>query len=466
MTPPRHPNVLLLWSDQHRADVMPSAGNTVVRAPHLAQLARGSYVFSRAYCTSPVCTPSRGSILTGLWPHHHGAETNNVPLRPDARTLAEGLPAEYLTGYFGKWHLGNEIIPQHGFQQWRSIEDDYRKYYTNAADRARRSDYHQFLVAEGFPPDAPDEFGHGPVFSRTFAAALAEPFTKAAFLGRAAAEFLRERRDGRPFVLSVNTLEPHPPTFGPLNQLHDPSAIPAGPAFAQPVGADASRHHRHRWEKIQRDGYKHHPIATPGDWRRLRANYYGLVSQVDNMVGEILAALEASGQADRTIVLYTSDHGDMLGDHGLVQKGVFYEEAVRVPLLLRVPWLGRGRIDSPFSQIDLTPTLRELIGLAPPNAGDGIARAGELDDPQSRDVVVMWQERAHPAEDGRSLVTPDGWKLNLYRDDAPELYHLAADPAEMKNLGRDPAQRGRIAELTARLRTWQRAQGDPLPLAS
>src|SRR5581483_6807286 len=123
MTPPRHPNVLLLWSDQHRADVMPSAGNTVVRAPHLAQLARESYIFSRAYCTSPLCTPSRGSILTGLWPHHHGADSNNAPLRADAHTIAEQLPADYITGYFGKGHLGDEIVPQHGFQQWRSIED-------------------------------------------------------------------------------------------------------------------------------------------------------------------------------------------------------------------------------------------------------------------------------------------------------------------------------------------------------
>src|SRR5581483_7829971 len=102
--PPRQPNLLLLWSDQHRADVMPGPGNPVLQAPHLAALARSSYDFRRAYCTSPVCTPSRGSILTGLWPHHHGALVNNTPLRRDVRTIAEGLPAEYVTAYFGKWH--------------------------------------------------------------------------------------------------------------------------------------------------------------------------------------------------------------------------------------------------------------------------------------------------------------------------------------------------------------------------
>jgi choline-sulfatase len=468
MTPPRQPNLLLLWSDQHRADVMPGPENTALRAPHLARLTDESFAFSRAYCTSPVCTPSRGSILTGLWPHHHRATTNNLPLGADARTLAEGVPADYLTAHFGKWHLGDELRPQHGFREWRSLEDEYRKYYSDPGDRARRSDYHQFLVREGFPPDAPDPFGHGPVFSRTFVAGLAEPFTKAAYLAGEAEQFLAARRDGRPFILSVNTLEPHPPTYGPLNRLHDPDTLPTGPAFAQPVPADASRHHRRRAERIQREGYKNFPIATAADWRRLRANYYGLVTLVDNMVGRVLTALEASGQAENTIVVYTSDHGDMLGDHGLAQKGVFYEPAVRVPLLVRVPWLNRFRVrlENPFSQIDLAATLRDLMGLPPPNPGDGQSRVAELGGLAPREAFVMWTDRESPAEDGRSVITHDGWKLNLYRNDEPELYHLATDPGELRNLGRTPEHRPRIGDLAARLREWQRNQGDAVPLVS
>jgi len=466
MKQPRQPNLLLLWSDQHRADVMPGPENTVIRAPNLARLTAESFDFRHTYCTSPVCTPSRGSILTGLWPHHHGAITNNRPLRRDVRTIAEGLPADYATGYFGKWHLGDELRPQHGFDAWRSLDDEYREYYSDPADRRRRSDYHHFLVREGFPPDEPDPFGDGPVFSRNFAAALAEPFTKASFLAGEAEGFLAERRDGRPFLLSVNTLEPHPPTYGPLNRLHDPASIPTGPAFAQPVGADASRHHRQRAEKTRQQGYKHHPIATPADWRRLRANYYGLVTLVDTMVGRVLAALDASGQADNTIVVYTSDHGDMLGDHCLTQKGVFYEQAVRVPLLVRVPWLGRSpvRMTQPISQVDLAATLRDLMGLPPPNAGDGRSCAGELGRLPERDVVVTRTDRQNSGNDGRSLVTSDGWKLNLYHEDVPELYHLAEDPCELHNLGADAAQRGRIDELAARVRAWQQAQDDTLTL--
>jgi arylsulfatase A-like enzyme len=468
MKQPRQPNLLLLWSDQHRADVMPGPGNPVIQAPHLARLTTESFEFRNACCTAPVCTPSRGSILTGLWPHHHGAVINNQPLRRDVRTIAEGLPGDYVSGYFGKWHLGDELRPQHGFAEWRSIEDDYRDHYSDPLDRKRRSDYHRFLVREGFPPDEADPYGDGPVFSRTFAAALAEPFTKASYLAGQAETFLEERRDGRPFVLSVNTLEPHPPTYGPLNRLHDPSAIPTGPAFGVPVGPGASRHHRQRAEKTRQGGYKNHPLGTDGDWRRLRANYYGLVTLVDSMVGRILAALEASGQADNTIVVYTSDHGDMLGDHGLTQKGVFYQEAVRVPWLMRVPWLGRSHVPmtNPVSQVDLAATVRDLMGLTPPNAGDGASRAGELGALAPRDVVVTRTDREHPAADGRSLITADGWKLNLFHDDAPELYHLAEDPAELRNLRHDPAHSGRVGELAARLRSWQQANGDTVSLQS
>ena len=141
-----------------------------------------------------------------------------------------------------------------------------------------------------------------------------------------------------------------------------------GPAFNVPVGSGASRLHRETYAAFRKKGYKNHPIDTDDDFRRLKANYYGLITMVDNAYGRILRALEASGQADNTIIVYTSDHGEMLGDHGLMQKGVFYEEAATVPLAIHVPWLSRDRVDfnGPFSQIDLVPTLLDLMGQAVP----------------------------------------------------------------------------------------------------
>lgn len=448
---------------------MPCAGNKIVRAPHLARLAAESFYFKHTYCTQPLCTPSRGCVMTGLWPHHHGAFGNDHPLRSDARTLAEYLTPDYVTAYFGKWHLGNEIVPQRGFRQWRSIEDCYREFYSPGIDRNQRSDYHHFLLKRGYPPDQADPLGGPPVFSRTLAAALPAPLTKSAFLADEAEHFLAERKGGEPFFLSVNLLEPHPPTYGPFNDAYDPATVPVDGAFCRPVEADASRHHRRRCELVAREGYKNHPLNTEADWRRVRANYYGLVTLVDQAIGRILAALEASGEAENTIVVYTSDHGDMLGDHALMQKGVFYEQATRVPLLIRVPWLSRGPtvVNAPFSHIDLAPTLLDLMGRGAGGGMDGTSWADALREPggiQERAVVVVWNDAKHPGEAGRCLVTPDRWKCTFYHDDVPTLYDLSSDPEEVRNLGHAPEHRTRINGYASQVRAWQASVGDTLSL--
>ena len=140
--PPKRPNLLFLWTDQHRGDFVPWAGNTALKAPEFFKpLGERSFVFERPCITQPVCTPSRGSIMTGLWPHNHGSINNNIRLDPDIRCLVEYLPADYSTAYYGKWHLGNEITAQHGFRDWRGIEDIYRKYYTDPTDLERFSGY-------------------------------------------------------------------------------------------------------------------------------------------------------------------------------------------------------------------------------------------------------------------------------------------------------------------------------------
>jgi arylsulfatase len=469
VTAPRHPNLLLLCTDQHRADILPSAGDIVVQAPNLARLAGESFDFRHAYCTQPLCTPSRGCLLTGLWPHHHGALGNVQPLRPDARTLAEFLPPGYATAYFGKWHLGNEIFAQHGFREWRSIEDQYRGYYGPGHDRNARSDYHRFLLTRGYPPDRSGEPGEPGEFSRNFAAGLPEPLSKAAFLADEAEKFLAGHDRRQPFVLTVSMLEPHPPTFGPLNQLYDPATLPVGAAFARPVGPDDSRHHQRRCAMVAHDGYKNHPLKTEADWRRVRANYYGLVTQVDHAIGRILAALDATGQAGNTIVAYTSDHGDMLGDHALMQKGVFYEQATRVPLLIRVPWLSPSAtsIAAPFSHIDLMPTLLELVGTPVPSGLDGKSWAPRLRQPEAirgEDIIVIWNDAKHPAEESRCLVTPDRWKCIFYHDDAPVLFDLSADPDELHNLARLPGHEQRIQGYAEKVRRWQQSVGDALAL--
>ena len=166
--PSRKPNLLVLWTDEQRADTMAAYGNTKIKVPNLNKLSEESVVFEKAYVSQPVCTPSRSTIMSGLWPHQSGLTQNNIALPPEVPTLPEiANDQEYRTGYMGKWHLGDEIFPQHGFQEWVSMEDGYSRFYGESRDQDARSDYHHFLVEKGYKPDT-----DGGRFSRGFAARL------------------------------------------------------------------------------------------------------------------------------------------------------------------------------------------------------------------------------------------------------------------------------------------------------
>ena len=164
--------------------------------------------------------------MTGLWPHTSGCTANNIPLDPAIPTIADMIPDDYVRGYFGKWHLGNEVSRRDGFDRWISIEDMYRPYYTDRAHLSQFSDYHTFLGDSVVEPDA--ELEGANVFSRPFAADQLEELTKARFVADRASAFIKENRGG-PFSPFVNMLEPHPPYIGPFDDLYDPTSMPVGP---------------------------------------------------------------------------------------------------------------------------------------------------------------------------------------------------------------------------------------------
>lgn len=480
MRKPMRPNLLFIFTDEQRWDTLPCYGNGVVRAPNLEGLARQGAVFEHCYVTQAICTPSRSSLMTGYYPHTTGCTGNNVALPADMPTIAELVPDDYARGYVGKWHLGDEVIPQHGFEEWVSLDDEYRAHYSRPEYGDRLSDYHHFLVEQGCEPDTEE---HGArVFSRPFAASLPEPFTKARFVGRQTADMVRRfAARERPFLICANLLEPHMPFTGPLNHLYDPGEVPTGPAFLEPPPGNAALVNRMLAEYFLNSEWEGHDLRTEAGWRRIRANYLGLVTLVDNAVGEILRALEESGASEETVVVFTSDHGDMMGDHGILAKAVQYEEAVRVPLLVRAPWLaGQGqRVRGRFSQIDLVPTLLDLLGLPAPGGLHGRSRSGALEGDGSlegEDVFIEWNGRhSRPGPPfttageetrrilslpWRTVIGADGWKLNLNAEDRCELYHLESDPHERRNRYDEPGQRHRVRDLAGRIEAWQRRTAD------
>ena len=481
--PAQPPNVLFILTDQQRRDTMRCYGNDWIETPNLDRIADSGFVFENAYVTQPVCTPARGSIMTGLYPQTTGLIKNAIELSPDIQTIAELVSDDYICAHYGKWHLGNDAFPQHGFEDWISIEDHHRAGFQRREQRHREADYNLWLREQGIdnPPVSPISYEKW-----LPGADLPEELTQAAYLGNEATRFLREH-DGRPFVLYVSFFEPHPPYTGPLNGLYDPDSLPVGPAFLQrPYGGSLVNRARADYymggnlNPLGAEGGDFHDLTSEAGWRRLRAQYFANVTLVDRNVGRILDALDANGYADNTIVVMSSEHGEMGGDHGMLEKRSLYEEASRVPLLMNVPWLNSGqtRIGGSVSQIDLVPTLLDLLDQPVPNHLQGASLApvlrGEatLDD---NDVFLQWngmgdRNLGSPLINRmvslpwRSVITADRWKLNLCAGDQCELYDLNTDPFELNNLFDEPAQRDRIREMAARIRIWQDQTGDHAPI--
>lgn len=465
-----NPNILFIITDQQRTDVLSCYGNDYVQAPNLNRLAEESVVFENAYCTQPKCAPSRASIFTGTWPHTHGCIANNMEVSPDCRMISERLPEHYHRAYYGKWHMGDEIRRQRGFDEWVSIEDGgYRLYYSDPKMLEERSHYHHFLVSKGYTPLKVVPDGEK-VFDREFAAALPEPYTKAAFLGNEASRFLREYDRDDPFFFCVSFLEPHPPAWSPFNELHDPASVPTGPAFNVPPDEDAPELVRGIARDQRENGCRDFPVRNEAEWRRLRANYYGQITLVDRAVGRILQALEESGKAENTLVVFVSDHGDMSGDHAIGKKGVTYEQAVKVPLLMRAPWLGREsrRVGGRVSLIDLAPTLLDFAPGSDLSGLQGCSRKPVLEGADSLEGEDAFLENFTKGADGyvnwRTIYSGNRWKMTLCAEDRCELYDLQDDPWEMRNLYRDPSQQGRIRELGEKLRAWQEQVADTAQL--
>ena len=498
---PDRPNVLLICTDQQRRDTMACYGNDWVQSPNVNALADESFVFLNCYVTVAVCSPARASLFTGLYPHTAGVIKNSVPLPESSPTIAELAPEDYTTAKFGKWHLGNDLVGQHGFDEWLATEDEHESNPTHSRreDRYRHSEYFQFLTSHGYEPHTRTDGGFA--FSQQQRSMLPEEHTMATFLGDNVADFIHRNTD-QPWLMCAMFFEPHPPYNGPFNDMYNPDEIPVGPAFLRMPDDDTPLWHRRRaahhlsgevtdrfrvspeFSQSLDAGAESRPLQTAEDWKALRARYFGLVTLMDRGVGKVLDALEESGQADRTVVVFTSDHGDGLGDRGMLgTKRAFYEEIAGVPLLMRVPWINRSqkKIGGNIGHVDIVPTLLELMGVNDLNMPDHLQGQSRVDVLEGQkelcdDVFMQWYEHSPTVPLGtpdiermsrvswRSVVTADRWKLNLSPGDQCELYDLNTDPFELKNRFDDPECRDRIRDMAARIRIWQDSVGDKLRL--
>lgn len=472
----REPNVVIFLPDQQRADTLACYGNPKVHAVNLNKLAADSVVFEQAYVTQPVCSPSRAALMTGLWPHMTGCTNNGFSLDSRFATLPQLIGDGHRAGYVGKWHLRDQPPTKRGFHDWVSVEGV--------------SDYSKFLVRKGFVPDH-KKGGFSALTISNLTVELSQP----KFLEHHACEFIHRNRKS-PFILVVAFVEPHSPYNGPFNSEHPLEEVKVDPtALVSPSDEDLPLRYRllREWQVDEASQDKSGTVRETrfgldlADYRRLKQRYLGLITLVDHSIGAILACLEQNGLTDKTIVVHTSDHGDLLGAHHLFGKGVMFEQAVRVPYLIKLPGHRAQLIRQRVSHIDFVPTLIDLAGGA--DISQPIGRSltrfiyGQESQPDNiflewnpykkrgkrvkKDTTLASEDLINRAisESTRTVISTDGWKLSLRDMDLHELYNLNEDPLEKQNLYYNGRHAKIIARCTDLIRRWQTATNDTVNLA-
>ena len=473
MAAQRKSNLILFLPDQQRADTLASYGSVKVHGPNLNKLASESVIFERTYVTHPVCTPSRSSLMTGTWPHINGCTRNSVPLDRRFRVFPELMQdQDYRTAYIGKWHLGEDGPVGRGFEHYISTDGE--------------GDYTKFLLANGVAPDKSNDR-----FSEVAISNLPIELSRPKFLEKHACDFI-EKHQRDPFILVVAFVEPHSPYNGPLNDVNPLDEVKLDATATLPTNENTPLRYRlmREWQQaealLDRERLPEQLFfgITPGEYRSIRQRYLGLVTLVDQSVGGIIDCLERCGLTDDTIVVHTSDHGDSLGAHHLFGKETMFEEATRVPWLIRLPGQTQSKIIShPVSHIDFVPTLLHL--LAQPNhpqcTGKSLLSFGNDEIGSPRNVFLEWAPNRTKVMKGsrlarrriikraieestRTLVTAEGWKLCLRDKDSNELYNLDNDPFETRNLYPDAQYASIVSRLATEIYRWQKATNDNVKL--
>jgi choline-sulfatase len=462
----RPKNVLLLMSDQHRRDCLGIVGRTPARTPNLDALARSGARFESAYCSNPVCTPSRASLLTGLYTHHHQTWSNTTPWPFEHKTAAHYFGAAgWMTALIGKMHFVD--AQTHGFDYHLGFNDWFQylgpktKLYADELSRANSG--------SGMPEnddlwrDAGDPWrGARSLDSRegSVAVGAASKIPEAdhfeSFVARETIRFLKNHGKQQPFFAISSCLKPHDP-FMPAERfaaMYRADDMKLPPTWGKVDLATAPREVRNSIERHNATPEMRDPALA----RQRIAMYYANLAQMDDAMGKVLTALEELDLAKDTIVVYSSDHGEMLGDHGLWAKFEFYEGSCGVPLIVRAPGVttAGARCTAPVSQVDLLPALGELSGVGVPRL-DGKSLAPQLRNASAARDEAVFAEFNLRNPRAKYMLRRGGYKYTFRANgDTPELYNLRSDPAELDNLALRRDERERVDAMKAELFAWYR----------
>jgi N-acetylglucosamine-6-sulfatase len=429
--PPR--NVVLILSDDHRYDFLGflSSAPAWLETPNLDRMAREGAHIRNAFVTTALCSPSRASILTGQYAHRHGVVDNSSPVPPGTMFFPQRLQrAGYRTAYIGKWHMGeseSSDAPRPGFDHWISFPGQgvYQDPILNVNGRRRRVD--------GYTTDVLTD-------------------SAVAWLGRQPAD--------QPFFLYLSHKATHA-EFIPPDRYRGRYAEAKIPYPATMANTERNYRGKPRWVNEQRYGWHGVDYAYHGqlDFDDFYRRYAETLLALDEGVGRVLDQLERSGRAKGTLVLYLSDNGFSLGEHGLIDKRHAYEESIRIPMLAWAPgYIPPGsQVAAMVRNIDLAPTILQLAGIARPAGMDGLSVLAALRGQSSKDpeelLYEYYWEFAFPHTPTVFALRGPRYKYIYYHGiwDLNELYDLETDPLEQHNLIEVPAFRERVRAMRERL---------------
>jgi choline-sulfatase len=443
---------------------MGAYGDPVARTPNLDALTSQSVRFTNGYCNNPVCAPSRASLMTGLYSHHLGSKNNSTPYLPTYPTMAHHFNrAGFMTALIGKMHFVD--AQTHGFEyriafnDWLQYLGPKTKLYADELSRpnsgAGLPEIDSVWSEEGDPWK-----GHRTLDGREGSVAvgrasvLDEKDHFESFVARESVRFLRTFGNaGRPFFLVSSFLKPHDP-FMPAQrfaEMFDASQMHLPASYGK---ADKSRLPATVVRSIERDAPTPE-LRDPAQARKRIACYYGNLAQMDDCVGQVLNALRELNLENDTIVCYTADHGEMLGDLGLWNKFQFYEGSCGVPLIFRVPGRASAICDQPVSLVSLSATLTHLAGVEQIAPNDGVSLVPLIEEPSRRlGSGPIFAEYDLLGREPKAMIRVGPWKYTYWLHETAELYNLDSDPEELHNLAAEPEHAAKSGELRAQLLAW------------
>jgi arylsulfatase A-like enzyme len=520
------PNFLLFITDQHRADFLGCYDHPVLRTPHIDSIAERGVAFDRFYVNSPVCMPNRGSLMTGRMPSVHGVRSNGIPLSMNAVTFVDLLrDAGFRTALIGKSHLQNftswapiikRASPREGFHEpsrglTQALRHDLAdpKYeqetpdYWNAKDARVRTPFYGFdhvtlVRAHGDEPGGDydrwldsrhpkarsllgqkNSLPHDYVVPQAFRTAIPEELYVTNFLGDSACTYLDERaKDDAPFFLMVSFPDPHHP-FNPPGKYWDmykPEQFPVPEAFTRndwtPPALVQNIFKERETGKANLSGMNTIGVSAR-EAQEARALTCGMIACVDDAIGAVLAALDRSGRRDDTVVIFTSDHGDHLGDHRLMLKGAEqYQSIVRVPFIWSDPQAGARlkRSGALGSTMDIGATVLERARIEPASGMQARSLLPAAAGATVRENVFIQYDHQHPSPGTEvpprvHTLIDQRYRLSVFHGTGwGELYDLEEDPGEFDNLWDDPAHSKTRARMTERLLHAEIEHVDRVPL--